>query len=1219
MIVHSALHSLQPHDGVSEFCLLFQQRCAEMGIENRLYAHDIHPLFEDRCRPSSELAFIQDSNGILIWHYVNPPEIHLAERFPGRRILFHHNVTPPHFYPVGSFERENCEQALARLATVPQAFPLALGASDFTRQDLEAMGFPSTGVFPLFCKVDPDAAVSVPAPEGGITLVTICRVVPNKNIEESIGIVAALRKHIPARLVVIGGTGQTPAYPEHLLSLARQHGLKPDEDIEFTGKLGERQMRDRLQAAHGYLCTSLHEGFCLPLIEAMALGLPVFAVPRTAIAETLGGSGVPLPADQPEEAAREIYRALTDAARRDSILDTQRKRLDFFRPENDRQRIRALLDEARELPLVPPAPTPARVSVVVCTWNRADHLESSLEALRQQTHQPIEVIAVNGPSTDRSAALLASYGSSIRVIGNPERNLSISRNLGIAAARGDFIAFLDDDAIAHPDWLREALYAFHDPQTGAVGGATYRFTNEEPEFVNGVLLQTGHPLAVQPFPGAHFDGRGGRWNTVRGNNCIFRADALRAVGGFDERFEYAHEEADIALRLGRAGWRVRHTPLAIVHHSSQPSHNRRSEFDLNWRANLKNTVYCAMKNRPPENSAAGFLLRVLNANARTRLGDAFEWWLQRRVSLPLLLKISGGCAMGLAEGAAKWMFRKPAYLAPYPPVTEDFRPFPQAPSAAGAIAHLTQEVPFRAPTGVGYSSIWLGKGLSDLGYRNHLIARGAEPARDARNRCWFHFAPDRLQGAAAHLAAYPDAQRAFARAIAAWHSLQELAVRDGVRTVLSPLWESEGLLAALDPRFLVIPVVITPIHEVCEIEGRPLTGSAAWLSDFEHQLLEHATAIVGISRASLRDVLAYHQVQPAVERIIPHGLPDPGGISRETPTPPRVLFVGPASARKGTPELLAAIPRILQQCPDAHFDIAGSLPPNPQSEEARWIAAFRREYPAAAARTHFLGRVSEECKDALYRQARVLVMPSRYESFGIPAAEAQAYGVPVVAAAVGGLPEVVEGDVTALLIPREDPAALAEATVRILRDDALWSRLSRAARARYSTRFTLERMATEYATLIREAESRYGTQSPLLGASTALELNHSPGSILWHDALYGRDYRVLPKGHPGEWLRLPGLRIPAGRSFRIDIFCGVLPGMLEHASLCRLFLAEPGGTIRWQAKLTATDLPSAPWGILSVTATLATAPAQLDLEIQGAGDADLRIQRVEVRLVGGKK
>ena len=88
-----------------------------------------------------------------------------------------------------------------------------------------------------------------------------------------------------------------------------------------------------------------------------------------------------------------------------------------------------------------------RVSVVICTLNRADALAATLECLRLQHHDDFEVIVVNGPSTDGTAERLASLDGAIRRLDNPERNLSRSRNLGVAAAAGELVAFLDDDAV----------------------------------------------------------------------------------------------------------------------------------------------------------------------------------------------------------------------------------------------------------------------------------------------------------------------------------------------------------------------------------------------------------------------------------------------------------------------------------------------------------------------------------------------------------------------------------------------------------------------------------------------------------------------------------------------------------------------------------------------------------------------------------------------------
>ena len=99
---------------------------------------------------------------------------------------------------------------------------------------------------------------------------------------------------------------------------------------------------------------------------------------------------------------------------------------------------------------------PRRVSVVINTYNRAASLHNTLLAMPRQNYSDFEVIVVNGPSTDHTAEVLKHHAANIRVGACSERNLSISRNVGIEMARGDFVAFIDDDAVPDEDWLRSS-------------------------------------------------------------------------------------------------------------------------------------------------------------------------------------------------------------------------------------------------------------------------------------------------------------------------------------------------------------------------------------------------------------------------------------------------------------------------------------------------------------------------------------------------------------------------------------------------------------------------------------------------------------------------------------------------------------------------------------------------------------------------------------------
>lgn len=486
----------------------------------------------------------------------------------------------------------------------------------------------------------------------------------------------------------------------------------------------------------------------------------------------------------------------------------------------------ALLHElAREAPLARTIDS-ARVSVVICTLNRAAHLESCLNRLKRQRFPRFEVIVVNGPSTDGTEAVLQKFAGSIKIRRNPKANLCVSRNLGIAAAAGEIIAFLDDDSFADPEWMQEALAAFDDPLTTAVGGLSYRFRDETVEFSNGVLTETAWPWPIQPVPGSHYDGSDGLWNTATGNNCLFRRDALLRVGGFDERIPYTHDESNVILQMARLGMRTRHRPLAIVHHGSQPSLNRRDEFDLNWKVMVRDSIYCGYRNRPREASRPSFLLRTLMEHAKHRLRDPIDWFLYRRVSLPGFFRIEWQCVYGLIAGTLKALFVKPQPLSA--------KTFEDGREAFLAFAHEEIErPPAIALLGIEEDR---AESLAAGGVSVHILGFGGAALLDSRRGIFRHT-----------IAARDDA----GRAIACWRKLHELAVRADVRVVAQGPPTGDTLLVVLDPRFRMV----TP-NGGSSTEWASLTGNFASpnvLSNSQHANLASIPAEqMTASRAAAR-------------------------------------------------------------------------------------------------------------------------------------------------------------------------------------------------------------------------------------------------------------------------------------------------------------------------------------------------------------------------------
>jgi glycogen synthase len=219
------------------------------------------------------------------------------------------------------------------------------------------------------------------------------------------------------------------------------------------------------------------------------------------------------------------------------------------------------------------------VSVVICTWNRADSLRLALESLGYLAYPTFEVVVVAGPCTDHTDDVLRSYEGLVKVVHTAERNLSASRNLGIGAAAGEIVAFMDDDAVPDGLWLDELIEVFESPEIAATGGPVFDHT--------GYRLQARYNIADR-WGDAHVETDPRRLEFLEhpdtwefaytiGTNSLFRRQTLIDIGGFDETFAFYLDETDVCLRLKERGQLVLPQNRGLVHHKFLPSEIRDSQ------------------------------------------------------------------------------------------------------------------------------------------------------------------------------------------------------------------------------------------------------------------------------------------------------------------------------------------------------------------------------------------------------------------------------------------------------------------------------------------------------------------------------------------------------------------------------------------------------------------------------------------------------------------
>jgi glycosyltransferase involved in cell wall biosynthesis len=339
--VHQLLAALSYGDAIGNEALAIQARLRQAGYESDIFAERVHPRMARHARPLSEYASVSAPDTVCLFHFsIGSAASRLIYRAPDRLVVLYHNITPAHFFLgfhhhlVGLTHHGRRElEAFAARAT------LALGDSEFNRRELVEACFAETAVLPIVLDFEayrrpPSRVMRRLLADGRTNVLFVGRIIPNKKIDDLIRSFAVFQRELSprSRLILAGDYRGQERYLSRLLELVQD--LRLDE-VVFTGQLDDDDVLACYAEADLFLCLSEHEGYCVPLVEAMNAGIPVIAYDAGAVRETLRGGGVLLKEKPPELVAQLMQRVLEDAGLRGEVLETERRamrelqRIDF--------------------------------------------------------------------------------------------------------------------------------------------------------------------------------------------------------------------------------------------------------------------------------------------------------------------------------------------------------------------------------------------------------------------------------------------------------------------------------------------------------------------------------------------------------------------------------------------------------------------------------------------------------------------------------------------------------------------------------------------------------------------------------------------------------------------------------------------------------------------------------------------------------------------------
>lgn len=340
--VHQLLPAAAPNDAITGQAFAWQDLLRDWGYESEIVAEHVHPELMEAVHRLDRAGKRLVKEGSLVLRYALwSATVDAALKAKAPVALCYHNITPGDLLRDFSPSlAELCDRGRSALGVFKGQVDALIADSSFNAADLSEAGLGDAEVIPLLLDLPPE--VPRRDPNRAPIVLTVGRIVPNKRLEDVIKAFTLFQQHHApeASLIIVGADVGFESYHQALDVLIARVGAR---QVFFTGAISSKARDAWYRRADVYLSMSIHEGFCAPLIEALAHGVPVIARNAGAQPETIGDAGLVLDGDDLALVAEALHELTSSRATRSGLADAADRRLAELRPGELAPRIRSAL------------------------------------------------------------------------------------------------------------------------------------------------------------------------------------------------------------------------------------------------------------------------------------------------------------------------------------------------------------------------------------------------------------------------------------------------------------------------------------------------------------------------------------------------------------------------------------------------------------------------------------------------------------------------------------------------------------------------------------------------------------------------------------------------------------------------------------------------------------------------------------------------------------